>query len=119
MKVVTKNEGRISPQGLSSLVVPKSDALRIRNEGGIFWGGSILPPVVSSMKASVMSGEFCSHKHFRMTENRRVVQNISTDTASYYTSPCFVSTRRKQANASADIKLNRSHLNIFVVLGPG
>jgi hypothetical protein len=39
VKVVTKNEGRISPQGLSSLVVPKSDALRIRNEGGIFLGG--------------------------------------------------------------------------------
>jgi len=58
---VTRNEGWISPQGLSSLVVPKSDALRISNDG--FW--SILPPVVSPMKASVMSGEFCTYKHIR------------------------------------------------------
>jgi hypothetical protein len=33
LKVVTRNEGWISPQGLSSLVSPKSDALRIRNDG--------------------------------------------------------------------------------------
>ena len=32
VKVVTRNEGWISPQGLSSLV-RKSDALRIRNDG--------------------------------------------------------------------------------------
>jgi hypothetical protein len=52
LKVVTRNEGWISPQGLSRLV-PKCDELRIRNDGFLVDSSSGLSP----LKASIMSGE--------------------------------------------------------------